>query len=66
MTPDALHSIASQVEREWGVEGYWFEKVEPYSTDVGGGALGHVVARDGSRFTVGADRWGNALESARK
>jgi len=56
MTPDALHAVASKVEREWGSYGYSFNNV----VDIGaGGALGHVSHHDGSAFYVASDRHGN-------
>jgi hypothetical protein len=58
ISPEALGAAASRIEREWGY-GYWIERVTEGPTR--GGATLHVVAGDGSRFTVAADRWGNPV-----
>lgn len=57
VTPDQLASAGSYIARGWGDWGYRIEEIE--TPALGRVSLFHVVASDGSRFTVLADRWGN-------
>lgn len=60
--PDALAAAAAAVEREWG-SGYGIEAV--HAIGYTGGVRLEVVASDGSRFQVAADRWGNVWQPDR-
>ncbi len=53
MTIDAVHAVASYLEREWGSTRRL--KLVGMSD---GAALGACSASDGSRWWVAADRWG--------
>jgi hypothetical protein len=57
LSPDQMASAGSYIARNWGDFGYSIEEIE--SPGLGRVSLFHVVANDGSRFTVLADRWGN-------
>ena len=54
--PDQLSAAGSYIARTWGDYGYRVEAVESPTYAV---SLFRVVASDGSRFTVAADKWGN-------
>ena len=60
---DAMSSAASFVSREWGdnyrigYAGRWFEDVD--DPERAPFYVFQALASDGSRFLVGADRWGN-------
>ena len=56
ITPDQMAAAGSYVAREYGDCGYSFEQIESPTRRV---SLFHVVAGDGSRFIVAADRYGN-------
>lgn len=56
ITPDQMSAAGSYISREWGDYGYSIEEIESPTHAV---SLFHVVAGDGSRFIVAADRWGN-------
>lgn len=56
ISPDQLASAGSYIAREWGDYGYRIEEIESPTRAV---SAFHVVASDGSRFTVLADKWGN-------
>lgn len=54
--PDQLASAGAYIARAWGDYGYSIEEIESPTRAV---SAFHVVASDGSRFTVLADKWGN-------
>ena len=54
MNPDTLALACHIVADEWGPYGYAVEDITP---SYGAGAI-HVVASDGSRFTLAVDRYG--------
>lgn len=56
ITPDQMSAAGSYISREWGDYGYSIEQIESPTPRV---SLFHVVASDGSRFIVAADRWGH-------
>jgi hypothetical protein len=56
ITPDQMSAAAGYIIRNWSDYGYSIETIESPTYRVG---LFRVVASDGSRFTVAADRWGN-------
>jgi hypothetical protein len=56
ITPDQMAAAGSYIARSWGDFGYSIEKIESPTNRV---SLFHVVASDGSRFIVAADRYGN-------
>ena len=56
ITPDQMASAGGYISREWGDYGYRIEEIESPTRAV---TVFHVVASDGSRFTVLADKWGN-------
>ncbi len=56
ITPDQLSAAGSYIAREWGDYGYRIERIESPTRAV---SLFHVVASDGGRFIVAADKWGN-------
>ena len=56
ITPDQMTSAGSYIARTWGGHGYRIAGVESPTHAV---SLFRVVAFDGSRFTVAADKWGN-------
>jgi len=56
ITPDQMASAGSYISHEWGDYGYSIEGVESPSRRV---SVFRVVASDGSRFVVVADRYGN-------
>jgi hypothetical protein len=60
ITPDQLASAGSYIAREWGDYGYRIEEIESPTRAV---SLFHVVAGDGSRFTVLCDKWGNVAHA---
>lgn len=64
--PDAIAAAASRVSREWGDTGYRIEKISQIPSEHSNAAVMHVVHSDGSRFTVAADRWGNAIECGKQ
>lgn len=53
---DALGSAARYVSREWGEEAGYRARIAGSTLD---GAILEVSWRDGSRFYVWSDRWGN-------
>ena len=53
---EQVMAAASYIQREWGDYGYRIEAVESPTRAV---SLFHVVASDGGRFIVAADKWGN-------
>ncbi len=55
---DALASIASKVQREWGDYGYRVHGIEGHGY---GSALAMVGASDGSIFYVGSTEYGNTV-----
>lgn len=59
VTPDQLSAAGGYIARNWGESGYAIEGIESPTTRV---SHFHVVASDGSRFIVTADRWGNCQE----
>ena len=56
ITPDQMAAAGSYIARNWGDCGYRVEQAESPTHRV---SLFHVVASDGSRFIVAADKWGN-------
>lgn len=58
LTPDQLSGVAGYIAREYGAEGY---RIVHIGTPIISVAVFHVVARDGSRFAVAADKWGNVM-----
>jgi hypothetical protein len=60
ITPDQMASAGSYISRQWGDHGYRIEQVESPTAAV---SLFHVVASDGSRFIVAADKWGQCRDS---
>lgn len=56
INPDQMHSAAGYLIRNWGDYGYSIEKIESPTRNV---SVFHVVASDGSRFAIAADKWGN-------
>jgi len=60
ITPDQLTAAGSWVARHWGEDGYVFERIESPTPAV---SVFHVVASDGSRFAVVADKWGNCRDT---
>ena len=58
--PDQLASAGSYIAHTWGDYGYRIEEIESPTWSV---SLFHVVASDGSRFTVLVDKWGNAAHA---
>lgn len=56
ITTDQMSSAAGYLTRNWGDYGYRIEKIESPTTKV---SLFHVVASDGGRFAIAADKWGN-------
>ena len=56
ITPDQLSAAGSYISREWGDYGYRIEGVETHTRAV---TVFRVVAADGARFSVLADKWGN-------
>jgi hypothetical protein len=56
-----MSAAVGLVAREWGEYGYRIERVAPGINGLGSIRVG-IVAGDGSRFTIGADRYGNAEE----
>jgi hypothetical protein len=59
ITPDQLSSAGSYIARNWGDYGYRIENIESPTRAV---SVFHVVASDGSRFAVVADKWGNCRD----
>ena len=59
LKPDQMSAAASYLNREWGDYGYCIEGVESPTTVV---SLFRIVSSDGSRFTIGVDRWGNCRD----
>ena len=59
ITPAQLSSAGSYIARNWSDTGYRIEEIESPTRAV---AAFHVVAGDGSRFTVLADKWGNCRD----
>lgn len=57
ITPDQLTAAGSYIARYWGDDGYRIESIASPTSLV---SVFHVVARDGSRFIVLTDRWGNS------
>jgi len=57
ITPDQMSAAGSYIAHEWGDYGYRIEEIESPTSAV---SVFHVVASDGSRFTVLVDKWGNA------
>ena len=53
---EQVMAAASYIQREWGDYGYRIERIESPTRAV---SLFHVVASDGARFIVAADKWGN-------
>lgn len=60
VTPDQLSAAGGYISRQWGDYGYRVEEIESATARV---SLFHVVASDGSRFTVLADRYGNCRDA---
>lgn len=56
ITPDQLTSAGSFIARHWGTDGYRIESIESPTRAV---SVFQVTFRDGSRFAVVADVWGN-------
>ena len=56
VTPDQMASAGGYISREWGDYGYRIEGIESPTHAV---AVFRVVASDGSRFAIAADKWGN-------
>ena len=56
ITPDQLSAAGSYISREWGDYGYRIEGIETHTRAV---TVFRVVASDGGRFSVLADKWGN-------
>lgn len=56
ITPDQMAAAGSYISHEWGDYGYSIEGVESPSQRV---SVFRVVASDGGRFSVLADRYGN-------
>lgn len=61
MAPDAVIEVASKVNREWGSHGYAIQALT--EGPVYGSAIAEVWHSDGSRFFVGADRYGNSVHA---
>ena len=61
ITPDQLGSAGSYIAHEWGDYGYRIEGIQSPTHAV---SLFHVVCRDGGRFIVAADKWGNCQKAA--
>lgn len=59
LSPDQMSAAASYLERNWGNSGYCIEKIESPTHRI---SLFRVVAGDGSRFTLVADKWGNVRD----
>ena len=58
-SPDAIRGALNHLDKEWGTSGYYIEGIDsPVIAENAGGARIHVVHRDGSRFTIEADRYG--------
>ena len=60
ISPTALSSIASLVDREWGTHGYTFTSVEGHPRR---SVLAEVAHADGSRFWVGSTEYGNTVSA---
>jgi hypothetical protein len=56
LTPDQMSAAAGYISDEWGDYGYRITGIESPTRAV---SAFRVVASDGSRFTVFADRYGN-------
>ncbi len=56
---DAVHLIASLVEREWGSDGYVLGAIEGFDWRSGIAKIRCIV--DGAEFYVGSTRWGNTV-----
>lgn len=56
ITADQMSSAAGYLTRNWGDHGYRIEKIESPTALV---SVFHVVAGDGARFAIAADKWGN-------
>lgn len=56
LKPDQMSAAGSYISHEWGDYGYSIEGVESPSQRV---SVFRVVASDGGRFSVLADRYGN-------
>ncbi len=55
LTPDHMIAAGCYIEREWGY-GYRVSEIESPTPVV---SLFHVGARDGARFIIAVDKWGN-------
>ena len=56
VSPDQLASAGSYIAHEWGDYGYRIEEITSPTHAV---SVFSVVASDGSRFAIAADRWSN-------
>lgn len=56
ITPDQMAAAGSYISRTWSGPGYRIAAVESPTYAV---TVFRVVALDGSRFAVAADKWGN-------
>ena len=56
VTADQLSSAAGYLTRNWGACAYRFEGIESPTHAV---SVFRVVASDGGRFAIVADKWGN-------
>lgn len=59
ITPDQLTAAGAWIARYYGDIGYAVESIASPTRYV---TLFHVVASDGSRFVVLADKWGNCRD----
>jgi hypothetical protein len=59
VSPDQLASAGSYISHEWGDHGYRIEEITSPTHAV---SVFSVVASDGSRFAIAADRWSNCAE----
>lgn len=59
ITPDQLTAAGNYIIRNWGDTGYRVEAIESPTRRV---TVFRVVASDGSRFSVLADKWGNSRD----
>lgn len=57
ITTDQLSGAAAYISRNWSDHGYRIEAIDSPTWAV---SIFHVVAGDGSRFVIAADKWGNA------
>ena len=57
ITADQMSAAAGYLTRNWGDYGYRFEAIESPTHRV---SLFRVCCSDGGRFTIAADRYGNA------